>query len=146
MDISDVPVYVLYLTDQKTKLHMYLPPTEMDVWWSWTVSCMIFSGNKCNRMGESKHPWRTPTVVWRTPLANCSTGLHCWSFHRVPEWLEPVLPLYWNFWRLATDLHDRLCQTPSLSLWNCGTDHAGVVGASLWWLNYWRSVLCSSLV
>ena len=38
-----------------------VPSMEMDMWWSW--SCVIFSRNKLNRMGESKHPWRTPTVI-----------------------------------------------------------------------------------
>ena len=37
------------------RLHMVLPPMEMDVWWSWSVSYKIFSRNKWNRMGESKH-------------------------------------------------------------------------------------------
>ena len=40
-------------------------PLEMDVWWSWSASCMVFSRNKLNRIGESKHPWLTPTVVLR---------------------------------------------------------------------------------
>ena len=39
-----------------SRLHMDLPLMEMDVWWSWSVSCMIFSRNKLNRMDESKHP------------------------------------------------------------------------------------------
>ena len=33
---------------------MGLPPVEIDVWWPWSVSCLIFSRNKLNRMGESK--------------------------------------------------------------------------------------------
>ena len=37
-------------------LHKGLPSIEMDVWWSRSVFCMIFSRNKLNRMGESKHP------------------------------------------------------------------------------------------
>ena len=38
-----------------SRLHTGLPPTEMDVWWSWSVSYMIFSRNKLNRIDESKH-------------------------------------------------------------------------------------------
>ena len=34
------------------RFHMGLPPLEMDVWWSCSVSCMIFSRNKLNWMGE----------------------------------------------------------------------------------------------
>ena len=43
--------------------HVGLLPMEMDGWWSKSVSCMIFSRNKLNRMGESKHPSWTPTAV-----------------------------------------------------------------------------------
>ena len=32
----------------------YGPTMEVDVWLSWTVSCMIFR-NELNRMGQSKH-------------------------------------------------------------------------------------------
>ena len=35
---------------------MGLQPMEMDVWWSWSVSCMIFSRNKLKVMRENKHP------------------------------------------------------------------------------------------
>ena len=28
----------------------------INAWWSWSVSCMIISGNKLNRMGESMNP------------------------------------------------------------------------------------------
>ena len=73
-------------------------------------------------------------LSWWTPLADCSRGLHCLSFHRLPEWLEPTHPLCWSLPGPATGLHARLCQTPSWSLWSCGTDRAGVVEASLWWL------------
>ena len=80
-------------------------------------------------------------LSWRTPLDDCSRGLHCWSAQIVPEWLEPILHLCWSFWGPATDLHARLCQTPYWSTWSYGKDRVGVVGASLWWLDYWRSVL-----
>ena len=86
-------------------------------------------------------------LSWRTPLADRSRGLHCWSSQIVSEWLKLVLHLCWSFWGPDTGLHARLYQTPSRSLWRCGTDRAGVVDASLWWLDYWRSVLlCSGLV
>ena len=114
--------------------------------WSWSVSCMIFSRNKLKRMNESI-PNGHLVFSWRTPLANCSKGLHCWSSRIVPHWLEPVLPLCWSFWGPATGVHARLCQTHTWRLWSCGTDHAGVMDASLWWLDYRRSVLsCSGLV
>ena len=75
-------------------------------------------------------------LFWRTPLADSSRGLHCWSSHIVSEWLESILPLCWNVWGPTAGLHARLCQTPTWSLRSCR-----------WWLYYWRSVLlCSGLV
>ena len=47
----------------KCRLHMGLPPMQMDVWCSQSASCTILSRNKLNRMGENKHPWWTPTLV-----------------------------------------------------------------------------------
>ena len=126
------------------KLPLGLPPVEVcgahgvfPVWsslgTSWTEWMRICIPDGCLLLS------------WRTPLR--SRGLHCWSSHIVPEWLEPVLPLCWSFWRPATGLHVGLCQMPSLSLWSCGSDRAGVIGASLKRLGYRRSVLlCSSLV
>ena len=38
------PIRSMSLVNQR--LHMYLPPMGMDVWWSWIVSCMFFSRNK----------------------------------------------------------------------------------------------------
>ena len=38
------------------RLHLGIPTVEMYVWWSGSVFSMIFSRNKFNRMGESKHP------------------------------------------------------------------------------------------
>ena len=32
------------------RLHMGLPPLEMDVWWLWSVSCMNFFSSKLNMM------------------------------------------------------------------------------------------------
>ena len=56
------------------RLQMGLPPMEIAVWWSWSVSCMIFSRKKLNSMGESEHPCGTPTVVLKNS--------HSWLFKR----------------------------------------------------------------
>ena len=77
-------------------------------------------------------------LSWRTPLADCSRGLHYWSSHSVPECFEIVLHLCWTFWGPAKGLHIRFCQTPSWSQWNCEVlhDDSTVEGlfycASLW--------------
>ena len=55
-------------------------------------------------------------LSWKTPLADCSRGLNCWSSRIVPGWLKPVLLLCWSFWGPATGLDARFCQTPSSSL------------------------------
>ena len=125
---------------------MGLPPIETDVWWSLSVFCMIFSRNKLNRMGENKHPWWTPPVV----LKNSSS----WLFKRTA--LLEFSHSTWMAWtsssstlKLLRTCHRPAFQTLSnifLKSWSCGTDHAGVVEASLWLLDYWRSVLlCSGL-
>ena len=124
---------------------MGLLPMEMNEWCSWSVSCMISARNNLNRMGESKYPRRTPTVVLETSLSCLFKVLHCWSSLIVPEWLELVFQLCWSFWGPATGLHARLCQTPSWSLWSCRTDRTGVVVASLWWLKCRRS-FCSTVL
>ena len=51
------------------RLHKDLPSTEMYVWPSWSVSCMIFSRNKFNRKDESKYPWWTTVAAYST--MNC---------------------------------------------------------------------------
>ena len=44
------------MSSANRRLHVGLPELNMDVWWSWSVSCVILSRNKLNRMSESKHP------------------------------------------------------------------------------------------
>ena len=64
---------IRWMVSANSRLCMGLPPMEMNVWWSWSVSYITFSRNKLNWIGESKHPWWTPIVV----LKNFSRGLHC---------------------------------------------------------------------
>ena len=52
--IADTCKIDLMLTN--LRLHIGLPLMDMGVWWLWSVSSMIFSSNKSNRMGESQHP------------------------------------------------------------------------------------------
>ena len=129
------------------RLHMGLPPVEIDVWWPLSVSCMIFCWNSWTGWVRVGFPDRHLLLSWKTSVADCSRGPHCWISHIVPERLEPDLSLCWRFWGPATGLYVRLCQMPSWRLWSCGIDHTGVIGASLWWLYHWRSVLlCSGQV
>ena len=92
------------------RLHMILPPVEMEVWWYWNVSCMILSRNRWTRwMGESKHPWRTPTAVFK----NCPdwlfkrTTLLQFSYSVWAAWTRPSPIL-----KLLRICHRPTCQTP----------------------------------
>ena len=79
------------MSSANRKLHMGFPPIEMDVWWSWSVFCMIFPRNKLNRMGESKHPYRTPTVVLKNSPSWLSkrTALLEFSYSAWTTWTSP---------------------------------------------------------
>ena len=33
------------------------------------------------------------SIALKISPSDCSRGLHCWSSHTVPKWLEPGLPL-----------------------------------------------------
>ena len=68
----------------------------------------------------------------RTPLADCSRGLHYWSSDEWSTWMALSSPCFWG---LAKGLHAILCQMPSQSLWSCGTYCAGFVDTSLWWFS-----------
>ena len=116
------------MSSANCRLHKDLTPMEMDVWWSYAVvSCMIFSRNKLKKMGESKHPWRIPTVV----LKNFPRKLHCWSSHMVPEWLEP--PRSSSMLKLLRTCHRPACQTLS---------NAFLKTKKLWNKSHWCCMCC----
>ena len=109
------------MSSANQRLHMGLPPMEMNVWWSWSVSYKIFSRNKWNRMGESKHSWWAPAVVlknspnWlfkRTALLEISySGCMAWTR------LSRMLKLPRTCYRLACHtLSDAFLN--SMKLWN----------------------------
>ena len=124
---------------------MGLPPMEMDVWWSWHVSCMIVSWNKLNRTGVSKQPWQTPTVVLKNSPSWLfkRTALLEFSYSAWTTWSSPSSML-----KLLMPCHRPASQTLSnvflKPLWSCGTDHTGVEGSSLWWLDYLQ--ICSTVL
>ena len=102
-----LPIRLMLLANHR--LHVGLPPMEIDVWWSWSVVYMIFPRNKSNRMDVISIPDGLLLLSWRTPLADCSIGLQCWSSHIVPECLQLVLHLHWSFWRPVKGLHASEC-------------------------------------
>ena len=81
---------------------------EMGVCWSWSISCMIFSMNKLNGMGDSKHHWRTPTVALQNSHSWLFKGttLLEFSYSALMPWTSPCSML--NIWGPATDLQARL--------------------------------------
>ena len=117
---------VLKFTSNR-RLLMDLSTVEMDVWGYGVFSAWSSPETNWAEWVRVGNPDGNLLLSWRTFLADCSRGLHCWGSHTVSERLELVLHLCWSFWGPATDLHARLCQTPSWSLWSCGTDRAGVV-------------------
>ena len=66
----------------KRSLHIHLSPMEMNVWWSWSVSRTI-SGNDWTEWVRVSISDGHMLWFWRTPLSDCSRGLHCWSSHIV---------------------------------------------------------------
>ena len=63
------------------RLRMGLPAMEMDMLWSLSVSSVFLSMSTLNRMGESKHPWQTPTVFLKNSPSwllefSCMNGLN----------------------------------------------------------------------
>ena len=118
------------------RLHVSLPPMEMEcgdhgVFPTWSSP------------GTSWTEWarRTSTVVLKntpylTVREDCTLEF---SYCAWMAWTSPSPG--WSFRGPATGLYARVCPTPSWSLWSFGTDRAGIVGASLWWLDRWRSVL-----
>ena len=109
------------MSSANLRLHLGLPQMAMDVWWSWIVSCMIFSRNRSNRMGESKHPWRTPIIVWKnSPIWLLKrTTLLDFSYSAWMAWISPSFVL-----KLLRTCDTPECQTlsnaclKSMKLWN----------------------------
>ena len=48
----------------KRKFVIVLPPILIVPSWSSSESAIILSKKMLKRVGESRHPWRTPVVVW----------------------------------------------------------------------------------
>ena len=98
---------VRLLSSANCRLHMGLPPMEMDVWWSWSVSCWssLGTGWTLSRMGESRYPWRAPVVV----LKNSPSWLCNWTA------LLELLYSAWMAWTSPSSLSKllRTCHRPA---------------------------------
>ena len=112
------------MSSANRRLHIGLPPIEINVWWPQSVSRMILSRNKVNRMGESKYPWRTPILLlpWRTFFADCSRGrtaLLEFSYSIRMAWISFISTL-----KFLRTCNRPACQTlsnaflKSMKLWN----------------------------
>ena len=59
------------MSSAKRRLEMRRPPMEVVLWCSCRVSLMMFSRKMLNRIGESRQPCRTPTVVGKcSPISS----------------------------------------------------------------------------
>ena len=72
------------------RLQMGVPPMVMDVWWSCSISCLIFSRNKLNRMGESEHHWDTVVLKNSTSCLFKRTALLEFSYSAWIAWTSPL--------------------------------------------------------
>ena len=116
--------------------------------WSSNASYMILSKKMLKRVGESRHPYRTPTVVLnQSPVLPLNrTALWALSY----RFSMTCMILAWMLYFL-TVAHNASCHTlskASLSLWRHGRDSADAAGISRkgsWdWIFVWIFVLWCS--
>ena len=112
------------MSSAKWKLVMSHPPMLTLPSWSSKASHVILSRKMLKRIGESRHPRRTPTVV----LCCHWTGLHSGPCHTDFQWL--VWCWHWcsSFLIVAHKALCHTCQRPSWSLWRHGRDSADATG------------------
>ena len=91
------------MSSANRRLHIGIPSAETDVWWSWSVSSMVFSRNKLNWTDDSKHPWQTPVVLKNSPS---------WLFKRTA--LLKFSYRGWMAWTRSSPLLElmRICYRP----------------------------------
>ena len=113
------------ISSAKQKLVISRPPmlTLRVPSWSSNVSHMILSRKMLKRVGESKHPCRTPTVVlnhspvlplnrtalWALSYTDFQWLVWCWLWCCISSWLPirlraiPCQRLSWSLWRHGRD-------------------------------------------
>ena len=111
------------MSSANRRLYMGLPAMEMDVGWSWTVFCMIFSRNQLIWIGESRHPWRTHTVALKKSPRWLfkTTALLKFSYNAWMAWTTPssMLKLLRTCQRPACQtLSDAFLKSTKLSNWS----------------------------
>ena len=121
------------MSSAKRTFIIVLPPILTVPSWSSSASAIILSKKMLKRVGESRHPWRTPIVVRNhsRDLPCCCHGrLRCSLCCRGILWL-------WSGWHwcyaaswLPTKLLAKLCWTPSWSPRRHENGFIGVAGIS----------------
>ena len=118
------------ISSAKRKLIISRPPMLTLPSWSSNVSHIILSRKMVKRVGESRHPCRTPTVVLKHLLCCLWTGLHSGPCHTDCQWLVWC----WHWCCISSYLPIRLraipCQRHSWRLWRHGSDSADAAGIS----------------
>ena len=134
------------MSSVKRRLVIVLPPMLTVPSWSSKASVMILSRYILKRVGESRHPCRTPAVVWnQSPMLLLKrTALVALSYRFL---------MTWEGWcrcctssRLPTKLHAKPCRRPSWSLWRHGRGLAGAGDISHRECVGWRSALWYSFL
>ena len=115
------------MTSAKRKLVISRPLMLTLPSWSSNASHMILSRKMLKRVGESKHPWRTPTVVLNHPVLPLNRTALCALSYRL-SMATIMLALMWYFlidslWKtfiiLATKYSYLGDFIYSLFVWNC---------------------------
>ena len=118
------------MSSAKRKLVMSHPPMLTLPSWSSKASQMILSRKMLKRVGESRHPCRTHTVVLNHSSVLPLNRTALWAFNTDFQWLVWC----WHWCCISSLLPIRLraipCQRPSWSLWRHGRDSADAAGIS----------------
>ena len=89
---------------------------------------MILSRKMLKRVGESRHPCRTPTVVLNhSPVLPLNRTAR-WALSYRFSMARMMLALMLHFLIVAHKVSCLLCQRPSWSLWRHGRDSADAAG------------------
>ena len=116
------------MSSAKRKLVMSRPPMLILPIWSSSASHMILSRKTLKRVGESRHPCRTPTVVLNHSPVLPLNRTALWTYRFSMARMMMVLMLY--FLIVAHKVSCHTLSKVSWRLWRYGGGSAGAAGIS----------------